>query len=167
MDPSQERICVIERLETAVLQLKKSLDPRLIPSGGLCMVYAIRGARDPGGVAGIAGRITCTGEKTFSCGPVAFGADETGAKTLLTAMKFDPAVRSVGIVRFSPLAVAVLEKMFLECCSFDRTREPAGISTMDWGVASCCRDGVPDVIFDRGAPGRMPGFACLVKIQTP
>ena len=25
---------------------------------------------------------------------------------------------------------------------------------MDWGVSSCCRDGVPDVIFDRGAPGK-------------
>ena len=25
---------------------------------------------------------------------------------------------------------------------------------MDWGVASCCRDGVPEVIYDRGAAGK-------------
>ena len=52
MDPSQERANTVERLETAVLLLQQSIDPRLIPPGGLSMVYAIRGARDPGGVAG-------------------------------------------------------------------------------------------------------------------
>ena len=26
-----------------------------------------------------------------------------------------------------------------------------GISTMDWGIASCCKEGVPDVIFRKGA----------------
>jgi len=32
---------------------------------------------------------------------------------------------------------------------------------MDWGVARCCREGVPDVIFDRGAVGKEPMIRIL------
>jgi predicted fused transcriptional regulator/phosphomethylpyrimidine kinase len=152
MNPSPERAGVIERLERAKVQLQDSIDRRLIPSSGLCMVYAIRGARDPGGVAGMTCRITRDRDNRFCCSPVSFGIDETGARIILTAMKSDPVVRSVAILHFTPSIIEVLGKMFLECCSFDRLREPAGLSTMDWGVASCCRDGVPDVIFDTGTP---------------
>jgi len=83
-------------------------------------------------------------------GSCAFGADEEISRIVLTAMKFDPVMRSAAILRYSPAVISVLEDMFLECRSFDPGGEPPGISTMDWGVASCCRDGVPDVIFDRG-----------------
>ncbi len=154
MDPSQERAIVIGRLESAIEQLQNSLDPRLIPSEGLCFVYAIGGARDPGGVTGIPGRIISKGNNVLSRGSVAFGTEDTGSRIILTAMKFDPAVRSAAILRFSPAIIAALKKMFLECCSFDRMREPEGLPTMDWGVASCCRDGVPDVIFDTGTPDK-------------
>lgn len=154
MDPSPERINAVEQLENAVGMLRQSMDVRLIPPGGMSIVYAIRGARDPHGVAGVTGRITGPDDKPRAGGPVAFGADETGARIVLTAMKFDPVVRAVAVIRFSPGLITVLEKMFLECCSFDRVREPPGLITMDWGVSSCCRDGVPDVIFDRGAPGK-------------
>jgi hydroxymethylpyrimidine/phosphomethylpyrimidine kinase len=44
--------------------------------------------------------------------------------------------------------------MLLEICTFDRAAEPPGVKTMDWGVASCCRQGVPDVIYDLGAVGK-------------
>ena len=59
--------------------------------------------------------------------------DETGARIGLTAMKFDPVVRAVAVIRFSPGLITVLEKMFLECCSFDRMREPPGLSPWTGG----------------------------------
>jgi hydroxymethylpyrimidine/phosphomethylpyrimidine kinase len=34
---------------------------------------------------------------------------------------------------------------------------------MDWGVAFCCRSGVPDVIFDRGAVGKEPMVRILAQ----
>jgi predicted fused transcriptional regulator/phosphomethylpyrimidine kinase len=154
MDPAQERAIVIERLETALVQLQPLLDFRLIPSGGLSFVYGMRGARDTGGIAGVSGGVTCDGDKKLSGGPVGFGTDENGARIVLTAMKFDPVVRSAAVLRYSPGLMTILGQMFLECRSFDRVREPPCISTMDFGVASCCRDGVPDVIFDLGAPGK-------------
>jgi predicted fused transcriptional regulator/phosphomethylpyrimidine kinase len=154
MDPESERTVVLEQLEHAVQRLEEPMDRRLIPAGGAKVVYAIRGARDKDNIAGIRGGIVDMGGVARAAGPCAFGADESGAKIVLTAMKFDPSMRSCAIIRFSPAVRKSLEQMFLEICSFDRSREPPGIATMDWGVASCCRDGVPDVVFDRGAPGR-------------
>ncbi|HNL86097.1 MAG TPA: thiamine-phosphate synthase family protein, partial [Methanoregulaceae archaeon] len=80
-----------------------------------------------------------------------------------TAMKFDPGVRSAANIRFTPEIIGIIEDLLLETCSFDREREPPGTRTMDWGVAFCCRSGVPDVIFDRGAVGKEPMVRILAE----
>jgi hydroxymethylpyrimidine/phosphomethylpyrimidine kinase len=85
---------------------------------------------------------------------VAFGEGKAVARVVLTAMRTDPEIRSAAVIRFTPTILAIVGDLLLEVCEFDRSREPPGVSTMDWGVASCCRDGVPDVVFDRGAPGK-------------
>jgi hydroxymethylpyrimidine/phosphomethylpyrimidine kinase len=46
-----------------------------------------------------------------------------------------------------------MDDLFLQVCSFERAREPPGLASMHWGVAGCCREGVPDAVFDRGGPG--------------
>jgi hydroxymethylpyrimidine/phosphomethylpyrimidine kinase len=94
---------------------------------------------------------------------VAFGASDHVATVVLTAMRFDPSIRSAANIRYSPELISVLEDLFLEICSFDRNREPPGVRTMDWGVASCCRNGVPDIIFDRGAVGKEPMVRILAE----
>ena len=76
-------------------------------------------------------------------------------------MRFDPQVRCAANIRYSPETVRILEEMLLEICSFDRSSEPPGVKTMDWGVASCCRDGVPDVIYDLGSVGKEPMIRLL------
>jgi hydroxymethylpyrimidine/phosphomethylpyrimidine kinase len=48
----------------------------------------------------------------------------------------------------------VIESLLLECTSFDPASESPGISTMDWGVASCCKEGIPDVCYDYGGEGK-------------
>ena len=151
-DPESERKEILGRLEEAVVLLEGT-DPRLVLPGGLFIGYAIRGARDAGGIAALRPGI-CPGKKTQPAeGAVTFGADAQIARIIITTMKFDPAVRSAAMVRFSAASVAVLEAMFLDCATFDPARVRQGISTMDWGVASCCREGVPDVIYTRDYPG--------------
>jgi len=89
-------------------------------------------------------------------GSVAFGASDHVARVVLTSMKFDPDIRSAANIRYTPDIIRIIEDLLLETCSFDRGNEPPGTRTMDWGVAFCCRSGVPDVIFDRGAVGIEP-----------
>ncbi len=149
-DPAQERNEVLYRLDLAVTQLEASMNPLLIPESGASLVYAIKGARDRDGVAAVPGGIVHRDGKVTARRPCAFGADEPCARIVLTAMKFDPLMRSVATIRFSENALAMFKGMLLECLPIDCTRKATGISTMDFGVASCCNDGVPDIIYDSG-----------------
>lgn len=84
-------------------------------------------------------------------GPAAFGEAGDLGTALLTALRFDPAIRSAALVPCPPSLPEVAERVLLEVAGYDRRRAPPGISTMDWGTACCCRDGVPDLIYDRSA----------------
>jgi thiamine-phosphate diphosphorylase len=153
-DPGWERSDVLEKLTAAAALLERSMDIRLIPKNGARLAYAIQGARDKNGVAEVKGGIIQEHGKPHSAGSCAFGADEDVARVVLTVMKFDPNMRCVAALRFSRNILMVLEGLLLECNSFDPASEPPGISTMDWGVASCCKEGVPDVCYDYGGRGK-------------
>jgi hydroxymethylpyrimidine/phosphomethylpyrimidine kinase len=148
--PEQERSGVLARLDFAVCQIQGTANPDILSRGILSIGYAIRGARDVTGIATVSGGISFKNKKFSSGGQGLFGSDEYIARIILTAMKFDPVVRSAATIPYSVGILEVLEGMFLECCSFDVSKQPLGTSSMDWGIASCCRDGVPDVIFNRG-----------------
>jgi predicted fused transcriptional regulator/phosphomethylpyrimidine kinase len=154
MGRREEEAGVKERLELAVEILMEGISPALLPSAGANIGYALPGARGPGDVAAIMGGIVQSGGKIIPPDATAFGADAGVARVVITAMRTDPDMRSAAVIRFSPAILPALEDLLLETCSFDRSREPPGVSTMDWGVAFCCRDGVPDAIWDRGVPGK-------------
>jgi predicted fused transcriptional regulator/phosphomethylpyrimidine kinase len=153
---TEERDDVVRTLRSAVEQLARTMHPTLIPEVGTNIVYAIRDARTSGDVAAVEGRIVRAAGQPTPVGQVAFGASDHVARIVLTVMKFDPDIRSAANIRYSPGIISVIEDLFLEICSFDRGQEPPGTKTMDWGVAFCCKNGVPDVIFDKGAVGKEP-----------
>jgi predicted fused transcriptional regulator/phosphomethylpyrimidine kinase len=153
-DPGRERSDVLEKLTATAKLLERSVDIRLIPEKGAGIAYAISGARDKNGVAAVQGGIALVKGKPHIVGPCAFGAEESIARTVLTVMKFDPRIRCVATLRFSEPVLQVIESLLLECSKFDPVAEPAGISSMDWGVASCCREGVPDICYDTGSAGK-------------
>ena len=149
-DPALERREVLGRLVQAVTLLEELMDPRLLPVAGTSIGFAIRGARDADGIAAVQGNIIDDEGRAHAAGPSRFGADVHIARIILTIMKFNPVIRTAASVRYSSKAIAILEDLFLECTSYSVTPEAPGISTMDWGVASCCKDDVPDVIHARG-----------------
>ena len=150
----EEKRLIREQLTLAVEELVHYMDPRLIPEVGTNIVYALPKAREIQDVAGVEGRIVRLRGKVHPVGPVNFGASDHMARTVLTAMKCDPLIRSVANIRFSDRILEIMEEMMLEIREFDRKKEPPGIKTMEWGVALCCKEGVPDVIFDRGETGK-------------
>ena len=148
MDPVSERSAVLAQLEQAVALLKQSMSPALVPPAGAQIGYAIRGARDTGGIASVEGRISGPAGAMKTGGPCSFGTDEEIARVILTILKFDPRRRSAALLRFTDRALDMLDgDLFLECVSNDGSKIRAGISTMDWGIASCCNKEVPDVIY--------------------
>jgi len=142
------------RLALAVKIIVDGMSPALLPGPAANIGYALRGARTGGDIAGVAGGILKDSTGVRPAGGIAFGEAGGVARVVLTVMRTDPGIRSAAVIGFSPAILTVLEDLLLEICEFDRSREPPGVQTMDWGVASCCREGVPDVIFDGGAPGK-------------
>jgi hydroxymethylpyrimidine/phosphomethylpyrimidine kinase len=159
-DPQQERNEVLYRLELAVNHLETSMSPLLIKDGRATLAYAVKGARDGRGVAAVPGGIVFQNGRVTCSAPCAFGADGYAARIVLTAIKCDPLMRSAAIISFSENVLAVFEAMLLECTPIHISSNAPAISTMDWGVASCCTDGVPDIIYDRGG-NEKPGFLYL------
>jgi predicted fused transcriptional regulator/phosphomethylpyrimidine kinase len=157
----EDREQVIDRLENAVTLLAERMDARLIPEVGMNIVYALPDARDTDDVAGVLGRIVRLGDRVHPVGEIRFGASDHVARIVLTAMRFDPSIRSAANIRFSEAVLEEAENLMFAICSFDRAHEPPGVQTMDWGVASCCKEGVPDVIYDRGAMGKEPMIRIL------
>ncbi len=155
-DPAGERTDTLEKLTEAVELLTRSLDVRIIPLNGVMLGYAIRGARDKNGIAAVKGGIISEKEKPRSAGPVEFGVDEDIARVILTVMKFDPGIRSAATLRCSRNLVNSMESLFLACNSIRGVGGPPGLNTMDWSVASCCRNGVPDVCFPYRGRGNEP-----------
>ena len=151
MDPSREREDVLATLRTAVTRLSGTMSAGLIPEEGLAFGFAIRGARDSGGIASVLGGIRKLGRAIDTSGSIEFGNDDSASRAILTAIKFDPVMRSAAVMQYSDHILSVLENdLFLECASFAATaRGKGGISTMDWGIAFCCREGVPDVIYEK------------------
>lgn len=157
------RTTVLQELEDAVQELIRVMAADLIPEVGSNIAYAIPQAKDKDDVAAVQGRIVRLAGAPHPVGPVEFGASDHVTRIVLTAMKFDPGVRTAANIRFTPEIIGIIEDLLLETCSFDREREPPGTRTMDWGVAFCCRSGVPDVIFDRGAVGKEPMVRILAE----
>ena len=67
-DPAQERSEVLATLERAVTLLIGAMDPRLIPPCGMSIGFAVRGARDAGGVASIPGNLVEEGGRLHTAG---------------------------------------------------------------------------------------------------
>jgi len=158
ISPEQQRSGVLSRLTQAVALLTESMDPRLAAGTRAHIGYAIAGARESTGVAAVEGGFIVQDGKMRAAANCRFGADTEMAKIVLSAMKFDPEMRCAATIRYADRIRDVLEDMFLECRTVDRRIQASGISTMDWGVASCCKDGVPEAIVD---PGTSPDTAAI------
>jgi thiamine-phosphate diphosphorylase len=160
-DPVQQRDEVLYRLELAVTHLEASVSPLLVQDRGIALAYAVKGARDSDGVAAVPGGIVLRDGRPVAGRPCAFGADASGARIVLTAMKFDPLIRCAATIPFSANVLAGFRAMYLECSVLDNARKATGTVGMDFGVAACCNDGVPDVMYDAGTaenPGIMHIF---------
>ncbi len=156
-DPVQERNEVLYRLDLAVAHLQESMNGQLIPDEGASLGYAVKGARNREDVAAVTGGMVFRGNRVEAGGACAFGADGPCARFILTVMKTNPLIRSAATVTFSENALDVFEAMLLECIPLDQSVKAPPISTMDWGIAASCIDGVPDVIYDDGG-NKKPGI---------
>ena len=132
-----EQSVVLKSLQQAhgkVLNLPRYL----LPSGGVALGYAIKNPRDMKDVA------------VVRSSGIGFGTDDPLVRVLLTVVRFDADCRAVGTFRFTEEIADVVRETIRDVVEYDPARFPPGIISMDWGIASCCRNGVPLAIISAG-----------------
>lgn len=127
------------------------------------MGYAVLGALDEDEVAAFEGRIVRVGTEARKTGCARFGASKHVARIVLAASSHDHEMRCALNIKRSQENLAACRKAKLRVSTFDRSREPKGVSSMTWGVHRAIeREGeVPDVIFDDGGKGKEPMIRLL------
>lgn len=154
---------MLDELERTAAQLEQILVPELIPEVGMNMGYAVLGALEQDEVAAFDGRIVRVGHGARKVGVARFGASKHVARIVLAASSRDPAYRCAMNVKYSEENVEAAKRAKLTVASFDRAKEPKGVSSMTWGVLNAIDryGGVPDVIFDKGGHGKEPMIRLL------
>ncbi len=137
---------IIRELESLLPALKEINHSLFVSAQGVSLAYAMVGAR------------TIRETVAISEGFIVSATDLPVCRMVLTSIRFDPAIRCVAVIGYTPQFVATAESMLMEVCVFNRSQEPPGDPTHDWGVAFCCEkiDGVPDIIYDTGCAGKDP-----------
>lgn len=142
---------ILARIADTIGCLSRSADPACLSLGAIRIGFCREGPLDVSDVAaGSLAPDTKPGGQAGGQQTPAFGSDKEISRVLITIARFDRQIRAIGIMVFSQDLLESCEGLLYETAGFDRGHTPPGISTMDWGVASCCKDGVPDVIYNRG-----------------
>lgn len=128
----------------------------LLPEVGSNIVMALPRAMHRSDVVGLSGRIVRSGNKAVATGFPELGGSEHVANVVLAAMKKDSRIKSAMNIRYSPDILRACRELGLTVGTFDRSAEPRGVKTMEWGTAQAIKKTgkVPDVIFDKGAVGK-------------
>lgn len=154
---------MLRDLEDAAQELESMLTPDMIPEVGTNMGYAVLGALESSEVAAFDGRIVRVGSRARRIGCPKFGASKHVARIVLAASSHSYQIRAAMNFKFSEENLAACRKAKMSVSTFDRAKEPKGVSSMTWGVHKAIEDfgGVPDVIFDRGGVGKEPMIRLL------
>jgi hydroxymethylpyrimidine kinase / phosphomethylpyrimidine kinase / thiamine-phosphate diphosphorylase len=163
-----ERYRVIQALKGAFLTLRERKVGQLFPEVQANLGYALPDARGPVDVAAFPGRLVRLGREVMKVSDPEFGASQHIAKIILTAMRFDPLLRSAMNVGFSEEILARVRKAGLRSGHFSRREEPSWVkrregSSLSWGVEQVLKKSkkIPDLIFDRGDVGKEPMIRVL------
>ncbi|MGD9963614.1 MAG: bifunctional hydroxymethylpyrimidine kinase/phosphomethylpyrimidine kinase [Thermoplasmata archaeon] len=158
-----QKASMLQELDDAAARLELMMDSTLLPEVGTNIGYAVLGALEPDEVAALEGRIVRRGTKARRTGCARFGASKHVARIVLAMSSRDPDARCALNIKYSEDNLALCRKAKLSVASFDRAKEPKGVSSMTWGVLDAIdrRGNVPDVIFDRGGMGKEPMIRLL------
>lgn len=151
-----EKYRVLKKLKKVAEWVEKNLKPCFVPEVGINISYALPDAKNFDDVCGIDGRIVKIGGKVKRMGDIDFGKSKHVARIVLTAMRFDPGMRSAMNIRYSENVVKKAKRKKLKVGFFDRKHEPKNASTMEWGSKTVIEKlgFVPDIIYDKGGFGK-------------
>lgn len=157
----RERYQVIQKLKKAFYILQEKKVGHLFPEVQSNIGYALPYPSGIEDVAAFPGRLIRWGRDIFKISDPEFGASQHIARIILTAVSFDPNIRSAMNLKLSEDLLQRARQIGLTVGHFDRRQEPPQVSRLEgsslsWGVERVLTKmkKVPDLIYDRGGWGK-------------
>ena len=159
-----DRFRVLDSMRRAVKILESMNLSEYIPESQSNLVMAIKEADDLSDVAAIPGRIVRIYDKVKASEAPWFGTSRHVANAVLTAMKFDPRIRSAINLRYDDKLIEAAKNLGWLVSFYDRREEPEEIKrlegrTVPWGIETAVKRAggrVPDLVYHLGDWGKEP-----------
>ncbi|MDR0198579.1 MAG: bifunctional hydroxymethylpyrimidine kinase/phosphomethylpyrimidine kinase [Methanomassiliicoccaceae archaeon] len=154
---------ITDGMEAVVDNMLKIVPASWVSPVGMNIAYATSGAKDPGDVAAVDGKISIFNNRPARVGAIRFGAAEHISYMILAAMRFDKDMRAAMDIDYNEDILNVMEEVGMNITSVDRDRYPdARLGEL---TAFAIRDlgSMPDVIYDMGTYKRGPMIRMLGK----
>ena len=146
------RVDVLRDLDNAVEIISETVPLELVPSKGMNMAYAIKGAKGPEDIAAVEGRMLVHNGNVKKGGPIKYGAAEHLSYVLLEVMKTNPDIKCVLEIKVDKMLVRDMEAAGLKAVPTKKQTGESISKTVRASVEGCKT--FPDAIYE--LDGRNP-----------
>ena len=134
---------------------------KIIPECQTNFVFSKNKPKNIKNVLGISGRLVKSGNNVIQAGDLVFGGSQHVATALIEVSKKFPDIRSAINIKYEPKLITKAKKRKMSVLSYNRKKESKNSklkenSSISWGVSSCLKSEMPDIIYHKGDLGKEP-----------
>ena len=132
---------------------------KIIPECQTNFVFSKNRPKNIKNVLGISGRLVKSGNNVIQAGDLVFGGSQHVATALIEVSKKFPDIRSAINIKYEPKLITKAKKRKMSVLSYNRKKESKNSklkenSSISWGVSSCLKSEMPDIIYHKGDLGK-------------
>ena len=134
---------------------------KFIPECQTNFVFSKNKPKNIKNVLGISGRLVKSGNDVIQAGDLVFGGSQHVATALIEVSKKFPEIRSAINIKYEPKLITKAKKRKMSVLNYNRKKESKNSklkenSSISWGVSSCLKSEIPDIIYHKGDLGKEP-----------
>ena len=151
-----------KQLSLSIIDFQNIKDvSKIIPECQTNFVFSKNKPKNIKNVLGISGRLVKSGNNVIQAGDLVFGGSQHVATALIEVSKRFPEIRSAINIKYEPKLITKAKKRKMSVLTYNRKKESKNSklkenSSISWGVSSCLKSEMPDIIYHKGDLGKEP-----------
>ena len=151
-----------KQLSLSIIDFQNIKDvSKIIPECQTNFVFSKNKPKNIKNVLGISGRLVKSGNNVIQAGDLVFGGSQHVATALIEVSKKFPEIRSAINIKYEPKLITKAKKRKMSVLTYNRKKESKNSklkenSSISWGVSSCLKSEMPDIIYHKGDLGKEP-----------
>ena len=151
-----------KQLSLSIIDFQNIKDvSKIIPECQTNFVFSKNKPKNIKNVLGISGRLVKSGNNVIQAGDLVFGGSQHVATALIEVSKKFPEIRSAINIKYEPKLITKAKKRKMSVLTYNRKKESKNSklkenSSISWGVSSCLKSEIPDIIYHKGDLGKEP-----------